>query len=113
MASSLKVTNLVAFVDNNDFQSLGRTSITHPSFYPLCEKFLAFGWEAVEVDGHSSQELFEAVNSRRGDRPLMVICKTTKGKGVSYMENVPIWHYRSPNATEYAKAMSELNKGFE
>ena len=78
MASSLKVTNLVAFVDNNDFQSLGRTSITHPSFYPLCEKFLAFGWEAVEVDGHSSQELFEAVNSRRGDRPLMVICKTTK-----------------------------------
>ena len=52
MASSLGCANLVAFVDNNDFQSLGRTSETHPSFYPLVEKFEAFGWETAEVDGH-------------------------------------------------------------
>ena len=52
MASSLRLTNLIAFVDNNDFQSLGRTSVTHPSFYPLVEKLVAFGWEAIQVDGH-------------------------------------------------------------
>jgi len=110
MASSLKVKNLVAFVDNNDFQSLGRTSVTHPSFYPLVEKYLAFGWECVEVDGHDSNAITNAVKSKKGDRPLMVVCRTTKGKGVSYMENIPIWHYRSPNPEEYRQAMSELVK---
>jgi transketolase len=108
MASSLKIRNLVAFVDNNDFQSLGRTSVTHPSFYPVVDKFVAFGWESVEVDGHDSQAVYDAVAGRSGDRPLMVICKTTKGKGVSYMENVPIWHYRSPNRDEYQQALKEL-----
>lgn len=108
MASSLKLSNIVAFVDNNDFQSLGRTSETHPSFYPLDEKFAAFGWETVEVPGHDSSAIFHAVAGRKGDKPLMVIAKTTKGKGVSYMENVPIWHYRSPNKTEYAQAIREL-----
>lgn len=108
MASSLRLTNIVAFVDNNDFQSLGRTSETHPSFYPLLDKYVAFGWEAVEVEGHDSAAIYDAVVSRRGDKPLMVIAKTTKGKGVSYMENVPIWHYRSPNKDEYAKAVKEL-----
>ena len=52
MGSTLKLANIVAFVDNNDFQSLGRTSETHPSFYPLAAKFQAFGWETVEIDGH-------------------------------------------------------------
>lgn len=108
MASSFRLSNIVAFVDNNDFQSLGRTSETHPSFYPLIDKYVAFGWEAVEVDGHDSRAIYEAVMGRRGDKPLMVIAKTTKGKGVSYMENVPIWHYRSPNKDEYAKAVKEL-----
>jgi transketolase len=108
MASSFKLGNIVAFVDYNNFQSLGRTSDTHPSFYPLVEKFRAFGWESVEVPGHDSGAIFDAVTSRKGDRPLMVVAKTTKGKGVSYMENVPIWHYRSPNKDEYAKAVKEL-----
>ena len=110
MASSLKVSNLVAFMDNNDFQSLGRTSVTHPSFYPVVDKYIAFGWEAVEVDGHDSRAICEAVRNRGGDRPLMVVCKTTKGKGVSYMENVPIWHYRSPNPQEYEQALKELDR---
>ena len=57
MASSLGVTNLVVVVDNNDFQSLGRTSETHPSFYPVVEKFQAFGWEAVELPGHDAAAL--------------------------------------------------------
>lgn len=110
MASSLKVTNLVAFIDNNDFQSLGRTSVTHPSFYPVVDKYVAFGWEAVEVDGHDSQAICQAVVARRGDKPFMVVCKTTKGRGVSYMENVPIWHYRSPSADEYRQALKELEQ---
>jgi transketolase len=108
MASSLKLANIVAFVDNNDFQSLGRTSETHPSFYPLGDKFRAFGWEVMEIDGHDPQAIYDAVTSRGGTKPLMVVARTTKGKGVSYMENVPIWHYRSPNKDEYAKAIAEL-----
>lgn len=108
MASSFGVKNLVAFVDNNDFQSLGRTSQTHPSFYPVVEKYLAFGWESVQVDGHDSASIHDAVVSRKGDKPLMVVAKTTKGKGISYMENVPIWHYRSPNKDEYQQALKEL-----
>jgi len=108
MASSLRLDNIVAAVDNNDFQSLGRTSETHPSFYPLSDKFRAFGWEAAEIDGHDSAAIFEAVTGRQGGRPFMVVAKTVKGKGVSYMENVPIWHYRAPNKDEYYRAIDEL-----
>ena len=108
MASSLGCSNLVAFIDNNDFQSLGRTSETHPSFYPLAEKYRAFGWETVEVDGHDADAIFRAVTGRHGGKPLMVVAKTIKGKGISYMENVPIWHYRSPNAKEFEQGMAEL-----
>jgi len=113
MASSLGLSNLVAFIDNNDFQSLGRTSETHPSFYPLADKFAAFGWETVEIDGHDSAAVFDAVSRRRGGRPLMVVAKTTKGKGISYMENVPIWHYRSPNRKEYEQGTVELERAAE
>lgn len=108
MASSFKLTNIVAVVDNNDFQSLGRTSETHPSFYPLVEKFQAFGWESMEVDGHDPKGIYEAIVGRTGTKPLMVVARTTKGKGVSYMENVPLWHYRSPNKDEYQQAIREL-----
>jgi transketolase len=108
MASSLKLDNLIAAVDNNDLQSLGRTSVTHPSFYPLGDKFRAFGWEVAEVDGHDSQAIFSAVANREGGRPFMLVAKTTKGNGVSYMENIPIWHYRSPNKDEYRQAIDEL-----
>lgn len=110
LASSLGIDNLVVFMDNNDLQSLGRTSITHPSFYPIVPKYVAFGWEAVEVDGHNSQAIYDAVNLRKGGKPLMVVCKTIKGKGVSYMENVPLWHYRSPNKQEYVQALQELGE---
>jgi transketolase len=109
MASSLGLENIVAVVDYNNLQSLGRTTETHPSFYPLVEKFQAFGWEATEVPGHDGAALFEAVTNRKGGRPLMVVARTTKGKGVSYMENEPIWHYRSPNKDEYRRAIAELD----
>jgi len=110
MASSLRLDNIIAIVDNNDFQSLGRTSETHPSFYPLIDKFQAFGWESVEVPGHDSEAIFAAIAGRGGGKPLMLVAKTTKGKGVSYMENVPIWHYRSPSKDEYRRAVEELEK---
>jgi transketolase len=113
MASSLKVNNLVGFIDNNDMQSLGFTHVTHPSFYPVVDKFQAFGWECIEVNGHDSFAIYNAVTSRKGDRPLMVNCKTTKGRGVSYMENVPMWHYRSPNKDEYEQALREIDGAAE
>ena len=108
LASSFAIHNLVVFVDNNDFQSLGRTSETHPSLYPIEEKFRAFGWETASADGHDSQELVHRVRSREANSPYVLIARTTKGKGVSYMENEPIWHYRSPNESEYRLAVAEL-----
>ena len=110
MGSTLVLTNLVAIVDNNDFQSLGRTSETHPSFYPLVEKLEAFGWESIEVNGHDAGAVYEAVAARKGDRPYFLVAKTVKGRGVSYMESVPIWHYRAPNPTEYQQAIDELRE---
>ncbi|MEQ9330664.1 transketolase [Thalassobaculum sp.] len=110
MGSTLGLTNLVAVVDNNDFQSLGRTSETHPSFYPLVEKLEAFGWESVEVNGHDAGAVYEAVAARKGDRPFFLVAKTVKGRGVSYMESVPIWHYRAPNPDEYRQALDELKE---
>lgn len=109
MASSLKVGNLVAFVDNNNRQSLGRTSETHPSLYPMVEKFAAFEWDCIQVDGHDSAAI-KGASKGWGSReqPLMIIAKTVKGKGVSFMEDVPMWHYRSPNSAEYRRAMREL-----
>jgi transketolase len=108
MASTLAVGNLVAFIDNNDFQSLGRTSETHPTFYPLVGKLAAFGWDVVELNGHDAGALFDAVAGRASTKPFAVVGKTVKGRGVSYMENVPIWHYRAPNKDEYRMAIDGL-----
>jgi len=110
MAANLRLDNLIAFMDWNDFGGLERMSAGHPAFYPLVPKAEAFGWEALEVDGHDEASIVEAVADRRGGRPLLVICRTVKGKGVSYMENVPIWHYRSPNPEEYRQALRELEE---
>lgn len=108
MAANLGLDNLIALLDLNDFQGLGRTSETHPHFYPILDKVQAFGWEAVEVNGHDAGAIHQAIVSRQGGKPFFLVGKTVKGKGVSYMENVPIWHYRSPNKDEYQKAMAEL-----
>jgi transketolase len=108
MAANLKLGRLVVFADVNDFQGLGRTSETHPFFYPVPEKALAFGWDAAEINGHDHQAIYDAVMNRRPDRPMLVVCRTVKGKGVAYMENVPIWHYRSPNPKEYQQAIDAL-----
>lgn len=108
MAANLRLDNLIAFVDLNDFSGLERMSEGHPAFHPLLPKFEAFGWEGVEVNGHTAEEIFAAVGNRRGGRPMVVVGRTIKGKGVSYMENIPIWHYRAPNPEEYRRALAEL-----
>lgn len=108
MAPNLGLGNLVVFLDFNDYQGLGRTTETHPHFYPVAEKVAAFGWEAVDIDGHDTSAIVAAVAGRRRDRPLMAVCRTVKGKGVSFMIDAPIWHYRSPNPAEYAQALAEL-----
>jgi transketolase len=108
MAANLKLDNLIAFMDFNDFGGLERMSDGHPAFYPLVPKAESFGWEAVEVDGHDESAMHEAVMSRRGGQPLLLVCRTVKGKGISFMENVPIWHYRSPNKEEYQQGLKEL-----
>jgi transketolase len=110
LAPTLGLNKIVAFVDLNGFQSLGRTAETHPNFFPVLDKVRAFGWESVEIDGHDPQAVYDAVVNRSGDRPFMVVGRTVKGKGVSYMENVPIWHYRSPNPQEYQQALRELSE---
>src|SRR5262245_35384453 len=113
MAANLKLDNLIAFMDYNDFGGLERMSDGHPAFYPLVPKAEAFGWEAVEVDGHDEEAMIGALADRRGGKPMLLVCRTVKGKGVSYMENVPIWHYRSPTPEEYRRGLQELDEAAE
>jgi transketolase len=110
MAANLKVSNIVALVDLNDFGGMHRMSEYHTAFYPLREKFEAFGWECAEVNGHDAVAIHKAVVNRKGGRPFVLLGRTVKGRGVSYMENVAIWHYRSPNKEEYAQALHELRE---
>lgn len=108
LAPTLRVTEIVGVLDLNDFQSLGQTSKVHPNFYPVLDKVRAFGWETVQVDGHDPVAIHEAISNRTRQKPFMLLARTTKGKGVSYMENVPVWHYRSPSPEEYQAALKEL-----
>jgi transketolase len=108
LAPTFGLNNLVALVDLNDFQTLGRTSTVHPNFYPMLDKVRAFGWEAAEVNGHDHTAIIESIRGRKSNVPFMLLGRTVKGKGVSYMENVPIWHYRSPSPTEYQQAVREV-----
>ncbi|HMH48874.1 MAG TPA: 1-deoxy-D-xylulose-5-phosphate synthase N-terminal domain-containing protein [Candidatus Acidoferrum sp.] len=108
MAANLGVDTLVAFVDLNDMASLSRMSETHPAFYPVLDKLRAFGWETAQANGHDAAAVWDAVTSRQGGRPFALVAETVKGRGVAFMEHVPIWHYRSPNRDEYTRAVAEL-----
>ena|SRR3990167_2587856 len=110
MAANLKLNNLTALLDLNDFSGLAQMSVDHPAFYPVVEKIAAFGWHVHEVDGHDALQIYQAARRRVAHQPTCVICKTVKGKGISYMENVPIWHYRAPNPEEYVQAQRELEE---
>ena len=75
---------------------------------PLSKKFLSFNWEVEIIDGHNHKELFESLSKSNINKPKIIIANTTKGKGVSFMENKVIWHYRSPTEDDVIKAKGEL-----
>lgn len=108
-AAHHKLDNLVAIVDYNNLQSLTTVDETL-RLDPLADKARAFGWAAVEVDGHDHDALQQVLAKPvwEKDKPLLVIARTTKGKGVSYMENSVAWHYKSPSDEQLMQAMEEL-----
>ena len=109
--STHELENLVAIVDYNKLQSL--TSVDETlRIEPLAAKFSAFGWSVKEVDGHDHAALATALCSVPWvpGRPSILIAKTTKGKGVSFMENRVEWHYRTPSSEQLAQALNELQE---
>ncbi len=108
-ASHHELDNLVAVIDYNKLQSLTTVAETL-ALEPLADKLAAFGWAVREVDGHDHAALSDAFATAPWTRgkPSVVIAHTTKGKGVSYMENTVKWHYSTPNDAQLAQALSEL-----
>ena len=108
-AAHYKLDNLCAFIDWNGLQIDGPTAEVMNSA-PIDEKFKAFGWNAILIDGNDLNEIEKAVECAKATKgkPTAVICKTVKGKGVSYMENSVGWHGKAPNDEEYEIAMNEL-----
>ena len=110
-ASHYKLDNLCLIVDNNNLQIDGKISdVMNP--YPIKEKFESFGFFAIEIDGHNFEEIFEAfekVKNIKG-KPSVIIAKTIKGKGVSFMENEAGWHGKAPNEEQYSLAMKEFKE---
>jgi len=100
--------NLTIIIDNNNLQSLESVDITL-SLKPLDEKLKAFGWDVYTVNGHSHDELKDALTcAKQLSKPAALIMLTTKGKGVSFMENSVEWHYKSPNDDELSNALGEV-----
>ena len=109
LAHHYKLDNLCAVIDNNGLQIDGPVDqVMSP--YPIPEKLKAFGWNVVEIDGHDFDQIAAAFAQARETKgvPTAIVMKTTKGKGVSYMENQAGWHGKAPNDEEYEKAMAEL-----
>ena len=113
-AAKYKLDNLCGIVDVNGLQIDGRTADVMPS-EPLDAKFAAFGWNVIKADGHDFDSLRAALAEAKAekDRPSVILAKTVKGKGVSFMENDPGWHGKAPNAEQYEQAMAELNAAVE
>ena len=108
-AAHYKLDNLCIIVDNNGLQIDGNIAdVMSP--YPIVDKLVSFGFEVAAVDGHNFDELEAAFNKARETKgkPFAIVMKTTKGKGVSFMENNAGWHGKAPNDAEYAQAMAEL-----
>ena len=109
-AAHYKLDNLIAFVDNNGLQIDGDIDLVL-SPNPIDAKFAAFGWHVQVIDGHDFQQIADAVAAAKAEtgKPSVIVAKTVKGKGVSYMENQAGWHGSAPNAEQVAQAMEELN----
>ena len=109
-AAKYGLSNLCGIVDVNGLQIDGRTADVMPS-EPLDAKFAAFGWNVIKADGHDFDSLRAAFAAARAekDRPSVILAKTVKGKGVSFMENQAGWHGKAPNAEQYERAVAELD----
>ena len=109
-AAHYKLDNLIAFLDNNGLQIDGNIDdVLSPN--PIDAKFAAFGWHVLVIYGHDFKQIADAVAAAKAEkgRPTMIVAKTVKGKGVSYMENQAGWHGSAPNEGQVAQAMAELN----
>lgn len=109
-AAHYKLDNLTAFVDFNGLQIDGNVAdVMSP--LPIDEKFKAFGWNVIVCDGHDFEALLSSINEAKATKgkPTVIILRTIKGKGVSFMENNAGWHGSAPNDEQYAQAMDELN----
>ena len=109
-AAHYKLDNLCVIIDNNGLQIDGKVAdVMSP--YPIAEKLVAFGFEVAEIDGHDFDQMEAAFAKARATtgKPFAIVMKTTKGKGVSYMENQAGWHGKAPNDEEYETAMKELS----
>ena len=107
-AANKKLSNLTAFVDYNNLQIDGTIEEVN-SAYPIDEKFKAFNWHTITIDGHDFEQIENALKEAATvDKPVAIIAKTVKGKGVSFMENQCGWHGVAPNDEQYEQAMSEL-----
>lgn len=107
IAAHHELKSVVVIIDRNGLQSLTTTEKTL-ALEPLDKKWQSFGWDVTIVDGHSNYAVIDALNSKRS-KPLCIIANTTKGKGISFMENQVVWHYRPPSQEDYLNALVELD----
>ena len=108
-AAHYKLGNLTAFIDNNGLQIDGKCEdVMNPA--PISNKFEAFGWNVISIDGHDLEAIMKAIEDAKKvtDKPTAVVCSTVKGKGVSFMENEAGWHGTAPNKEQYEKAIAEI-----
>ena len=111
-ASQYQLDNLCVIVDNNNLQIDGTIEEVMSS-YPIDEKFRSFGFQVINIDGHDIEEIikaFEVAKNVKG-KPTCIIAKTTKGKGITFMENQAGWHGKAPNEEQYNQAMAEMRQG--
>ena len=108
-ANKYKLDNLCVIVDNNNLQIDGSIEEVMSS-YPIDEKFKSFGFQIIKIDGHNIEEIKSAFEVAKNvkEKPVCIIAKTIKGKGVSFMENKVEWHGKAPNEEQYKMAMEEL-----
>lgn len=113
-AAHFKLGNLTAFVDRNCLQIDGSTECIM-GLDPLADKWKAFGWQVLEINGHDYNEIYEAIEKskdlgKKNEAPVVIIAKTIKGKGVSFIENKAGWHGKAPNDEELKLALKELGE---
>ena len=106
-SSHHKLNNLTVIIDHNKIQSFGRVSKIL-KLKPFINKWKSFNWEVKEVDGHSHSDLFSNLINQKQNKPKVIIAHTIKGKGVPFMEDKLLWHYRSPNSDELVKSLENL-----